>query len=72
MLLERCKSGQPDGACRGELEALSSELRIAAKLLTQGLALTQGMARLLTPATGYRQDGEPAQFQAAGSVLIRG
>jgi hypothetical protein len=56
-----------------ELEALSRELRAVGKLIAQGVALTQGMARLLAPPTaGYCQDGEPATFRTPGTVLERG
>jgi hypothetical protein len=63
----------PESAPRQELEAVARELSASGKLIAQGLALTQGMARLLAPVTGgYRQDGEPAPLQPAGTLLVRG
>jgi hypothetical protein len=57
---------------RRELEAVSKDLRASAALIAQGLAITQGMARLLAPAAGYRHDGEPAPLNTAGTLEIRG
>jgi hypothetical protein len=70
---ESLQERSPESKSREELEAVARELRTTGKLIAQGLALTQGMARLLAPVTcGYRQDGEPAPFQTAGTLLVRG
>ncbi len=60
------------GLAREELEALARELRAAARLTAQGLELARGMARLLAPAAGYGQDGEPAPLKLRGTLLVRG
>lgn len=63
----------PDSGTRRELDALARELRGAGKLIAQGMAFTQGMARVLAPATAdYRPDGEPVVAKTASTLLIRG
>jgi hypothetical protein len=60
-------------ASRAELRALARELSASAKLIAQGLAFAQGMARLLAPATAaYRPDGEPIPFKIASTIVVRG
>lgn len=70
--LERLRHDPAAPAVRAELEALARELHGVARLIAQGLELTRGMARLLAPAAGYGQDGEPAPLNPPGTVLVRG
>lgn len=71
--LERLRAASPEPELRGELEALQRDLRAPARLIAQGLALTQGMARLLgSTSAGYQQDGQPAALKAGGTLLVRG
>ena len=66
------KEGPLESESRRELEALARELRASGALIAQGLAVTQGLARLLAPAAGYRQDGEPAPLKTGGTLEVRG
>jgi hypothetical protein len=71
--LQRLRGESPEPGLRGELEALKRELRAPARLIAQGLKLTQGMARLLASSTaGYQQDGQPAALKSGGTLLVRG
>jgi hypothetical protein len=71
--LEQLRGGPPEAGSRGDLEALARDLRACGRLIAQGLAFTQGMARVLAPAaTSYRPDGEPVPLKAPGTLLVRG
>ncbi len=75
--LELMRSETPDPASKPvlarELALVEGELRACTRLIAQGLALTQGVARLLAPASSsYRQDGEPVPLPADATVLVRG
>jgi hypothetical protein len=73
LTLERLRTETADGGTQPELQALAGELGASARLIAQGLAVAQGMARLLAPAAGgYRQDGEPAPLTPTGTLLVRG
>jgi hypothetical protein len=63
---------QPKSESRRELQALARELRASGALIAHGLAVTQGTARLLAPAAGYRRDGEPAPLKTIGTLEVLG
>lgn len=71
--LQQLRAESPEPGLCGELEALKRELRAPARLIAQGLALSQRMARQLASTTaGYQQDGQPAALKAGGTLLVRG
>jgi hypothetical protein len=75
--LEELSGGAPGTESKrelsGELAAMKRELCACTKLIAQGLMFTQGMVRLLSPASsGYQQDGEPVPPPAGATVVVRG
>jgi len=72
-VLDRLRNQELDPEAKQELHALSIQLRGLGKLAAQGLGFTQGMARLLAPASGsYRPDGEPVRPNSPGTIWVRG
>lgn len=71
--LEQLPRDTPDPETRRELTNLSRDLRACLRLIAQGLDVSQGMLRLLTPpSASYQSDGEPVPPPSGGTLLIRG
>jgi len=59
---------------RRELQLLKNDLKIAARLIEQGVAFCQGWARLLGSGPSYTSSGQPAEPANAsrGTLSLQG